>query len=247
MIALGGVSSVADPSLREHGLRALAELHEHLEPIIAARRVSPGSDLISDLVAAEYDGEPFSTEEIAATVVFVLTAGVETTERVLTSAFRHVALDADKWAALRERRGDRSALAAFAAEALRLYPPVAGVTRRANEPAELAGTELSEGATVVVLIGWANRDEERFADPERFDRDRFAEKPGRQFTAAGEILPFGAGTHHCTGSRLAQVELVHGLAKLADRAGRVEPAGELPPAQGFMLRSPPALPVVLRP
>lgn len=246
-IAIGGVSSVADPSLREKGLQALAEVQEFLTPIIAARRASPGADLISDLVTAEYDGQPLSEEEIAATVVFLLTAGVETTERVLTSMFRDLALDHAEWDALRERRDDPTALAAFAAEALRVHPPVNALTRKANETVELAGHDVAEGEKVVVLLASANRDDEHFADPQRFDRDRFAEKPDRQFTSAGEILPFGAGTHHCTGSRLAQTELVHAFGKLATRVGAIEPAvAELPRAEGFVLRSPPALPVVLR-
>lgn len=246
-IAAGGVSSVADPSLRERGFQALAEVRAFLRPIIDARRAEPGDDLVSDLVTAEYDGEPLSHEEIAATVVFLLTAGVETTERVLTSTLRQLALDPPEWEALRERRDDPVALAAFAAEALRLHPPVNGLTRRAAEPVELAGRELEPGERVMVLLVSANRDEERFADPQRFDRDRFAEHPERQFTASGEILPFGAGTHHCTGSRLAQTELVHAFAKLARRAGALEPAvAELPRPEGFVLRSPPSLPVVLR-
>ena len=247
-IAAGGVSSVADPSLREKGFQALAEVREFLAPIIAERRADPGEDLISDLVTAEYDAEPLSEEEIAATVVFLLTAGVETTERVLTSTFRRLALDPDEWGAFRERRDDAVALAAFSAEALRMHPPVNALTRLAAEPTELAGKELATGDKVVVLLASANRDEEHFEDSQRFDRDRFAEKPDRQFTSAGEILPFGAGTHHCTGSRLAQTELVHAFGKLATRVGAMEPAvPELPRAEGFVLRSPPELPVVLRP
>jgi pulcherriminic acid synthase len=125
---------------------------------------------------------------------------------------------------------------------------VNALTRLAAEPTELAGKELATGDKVVVLLASANRDEEHFEDSQRFDRDRFAEKPDRQFTSAGEILPFGAGTHHCTGSRLAETELVHAFGKLATRVGAMEPAvPELPRAEGFVLRSPPELPVVLRP
>lgn len=247
-IAAGGVSSVRDPGLRERGFRALAEVKAFLDPIIQERRASPGEDLISDLVTARYDGEPLSRDEIAATVVFLLTAGVETTERVLTSVLRHLALDPVEWSALRERRNDPSALAAFSAEALRFYPPVNGLTRRATQTVELAGREIAEGDKVIVLLVSANRDESRFPDPQRFDRDRFADKPERQFTSAGETLPFGAGTHHCTGSRLAQTELVHALGGLARRVAAIEPAVDpLPPAEGFILRCPPSLPVVLRP
>ena len=246
-IAAAGVSSVADPSLRERGFRALAEVRTFLEPIIDERRARPGTDLISTLVTADYDGEPFSHEEIAATVIFLLTAGVETTERVLTSTFRHLALDADEWEALRERRDDPVALAAFSAEALRIYPPVNGLTRKAPEPTELAGREIAAGERVVALLASANRDETHFADADRFDRDRFADNPDRQFTAAGDMLPFGAGTHHCTGSRLAETELVHAFGTFARRVAAIEPAtAELPRAEGFILRSPPSLPVVLR-
>jgi pulcherriminic acid synthase len=244
-MAAGGVTSIADPSLREAAFRARAEVEEFLVPIIEERRRSPGTDLVSDLVTAEYEGEPLPHDEIVSTVIFLLTAGVETTERVLTSVLRHLALDREEWQALRARRGDPTALAAFSAEALRVFPPVNGLTRLAREPLEIAGSAIAEGARVCVLLGSANRDEARFPDPDRFDRDRFAVKPDNQFATAGDILSFGAGGHHCTGSRLAAVEMVHALSRLLDRVEVLEPAGELPPPEGFILRSPPALPVVL--
>jgi cytochrome P450 len=84
-----------------------------------------------------------------------------------------------------------------------------------------------------------------FDEPDRFDPARFAAEAERQFTTAGRVLPFGAGRHHCAGSRLAKVEIVEALAALGRRFARIEPAGELPEAEGLMLRSPPALPVVL--
>jgi len=245
-IVAGGVSSISDPSAREDAFRARGELRAFLAPVIEERRRAPGEDLVSALVTAEYDGEPLSEEEVAANVVFLLAAGVETTERVLTSVFKRLALDPAEWDVLRSLRHDRTALVAFAAEALRFYPPVNGIMRQAAAHAEVGGEPVEPGDLLVVLLASANRDESRFPDADRFDRDRFAVRPERQFTAAGEILPFGAGAHHCTGSRLAQAELVEGLAALLDRVARIEPHGELPPAEGFMLHSPPALPVVLR-
>jgi pulcherriminic acid synthase len=246
-IAAGGVSSISNPGAREAAFKARDEVKEFLAPIIAERRVSPGNDLISQLVQAEYEGEPLPDGEISAAVVFLLTAGVETTERVLTSVFRYLVLEPEAWEEACSRRHDRTALSALAAEALRMFPPVQGLVREARGDEEVGGMLVRHGERVVPLLASGNRDEERFADPQRFDPDRFADNPTRQFGSAGEILPFGAGPHHCTGSRLAEVEMVHAFEKLFNRVERMIPAGDLPPSEGFILHSPPALPVILEP
>jgi pulcherriminic acid synthase len=246
-IANGGVASIANPAAREAAIKARDEVCEFLTPVIADRRTSPGDDLISRLVQADYDGAPLPDEEILAAVVFLLTAGVETTERVLTSTFRYLALDPEAWEEAASRRDDREPLSSFSAEALRMFPPVQGLVRQARADEEVGGVVIGTGERVVPLLSSGNRDEDVFPDPQRFDPNRFADNPGRQFTSAGEILPFGAGPHHCTGSRLGEVEMVHAFEKLFDRVGRLTPARELPPSQGFILHSPPELPVILEP
>lgn len=246
-IVKGGVSSIRNPADREDAFAARAELREYLRPIIEERREHPGRDLVSDLVQATYEGEPWTDEEIAATVVFLLAAGVETTERVLTSALRYLALHPAEWEALYAHRDDHDYLSAFSAEALRMFPPVNGTVRIAQNDVELGGERVAAGDKIVVLLVAANRDPERFPDPNRFDVSRFADHPDRQFTSAGDILPFGAGPHHCTGSRLAQTEMLHAFMRLMERVRRIEPAGDLPPGEGFMLHSPPSLPLVLYP
>jgi pulcherriminic acid synthase len=178
-------------------------------------------------------------------VAFLLTAGIETTEKVLTSTFTWLALNREEWDAIRARRDDRNALSAFSAEALRMFPPVNGLTRNPLEPVEIRGVEIAAGETLALLLVSANRDEDHFVDTHRFDRDRFINRADAQFTPTSDILPFGAGTHHCTGSRLAQTEMIHAFQKLFERVGWMEPAGELPPEEGFMLHGPPSLPVVL--
>ncbi len=246
-IANGGVASIANPALRELAIRARDEVKEFLVPIVAERRSNPGDDLISRLLQGEFDGEPLPEEEIYAAVVFLLTAGVETTERVLTSTFRYLALDPEAWDEAADRRGDRDRLCAFSAEALRIFPPVQGLVREARQDEEVGGIAIGKGEKIVPMLASGNRDEAVFADPQRFDPDRFADNPGRQFGSSGEVLPFGAGPHHCTGSRLAEVEMFHAFTKLFDRVSRMTPARELPPSQGFILHSPPELPVILEP
>lgn len=246
VIVAGGVSSISNPGAREAAFAARAEVAAFLEPIIAERRRNPGNDLVSDLVTAEYEGAPLPQEEIVATVIFLLAAGVETTERVITSTLRHLALDPPEWEWLRANHRAPEAMAAFCAEALRVYPPVNGTMRVALEDVDLDGAPVRAGDLVTCLIVSGNRDAALFPDPDRFDHDRFKGRGDIQFTGGGDILPFGAGSHHCAGSRLAQTEMAHAFTELITRVRRIEPAGELPPGEGFMLHSPPALPVVLR-
>jgi pulcherriminic acid synthase len=244
-IMKGGISSIADPSLRVAAFEALDSLREIVAPIVEERRLHPGSDMISDLATASYDGEPYPTSEIIATVAFLLTAGIETVERALTSLLRHLALDRDEWDGLVARIEDPEYVLSLSAESLRLYPPVQGTIRRATEPMELHGVTIQPDDKVIVLIASANRDEDRFDDALAFRAGRFLDNPDRQFTNAGDVLPFGAGRHHCAGSRLAGTEMVHSLQQLVRRTAWLEPQGDLPGGDGLLLRSPPSLPVVL--
>jgi pulcherriminic acid synthase len=244
-IMKGGISSIADPSLRVAAFEALDSLREIVAPIVEERRRRPGSDMISDLATASYEGEPYPTSEIIATVAFLLTAGIETVERALTSLLRHLTLDRDEWDRLVARVDDADYVLSLSAESLRLYPPVQGTIRRATEPAELHGVTVQPDDKLIVLIASANRDEERFEDATEFRAERFLDNPDRQFTNAGDVLPFGAGRHHCAGSRLAGTEMVHSLQQLVRRAAWLEPQGPLPGGDGLLLRSPPSLPVVI--
>ena len=246
-IMKGGISSIADPDLRVAGFAALDRLREIVAPVVEQRRLHPGSDMISDLATARYDGEPYPTEEIIATVAFLLTAGIETVERALTSLLRHLALDREEWERLRERIDDVDYVLGVSAESLRVFPPVQGTIRRATEPAEFHGTRVEVDDKVIVMIASANRDEARFDAASEFRAERFLDNPDRQFTNAGDVLPFGAGRHHCAGSRLAGTEMVHSLQQLVRRAAWIEPRGALPGGDGLLLRSPPSLPVVLHP
>lgn len=243
-ISAAGVSSIGHPEKRERGFEALAELGAFLEPILVERRAAPGDDLLSDLVTLTYDGQPLSDGSIRAMTAFLLTAGVETTERALSSLFKHLFSDPARWERFREVP---ELVESVSAETLRVFPPVQGLTRRAAADTELQGVAIAEGDLLVPLIASANRDADVFEDPDTFVFDRFADDAGRQFTNAGTILPFGAGRHHCAGSQLARMEMLHALTELLARVATGRFADGVPEDEGFLLRSPGRVPVVLTP
>jgi cytochrome P450 len=228
-------------------LDALAQLRALLEPIVAERRQTPGSDIVSDLATASYDGEPFPFDEIVATVAFLITAGGETTERALTSLFRHLALHPDTWREVRARREDRTFLLSLSAEALRLWGPIQGLTRGTLRPTSFHGQTIDAGERLVLMLGAANRDPRAFDEPARFDPERWVDNAERQFLAGSQVLPFGAGRHHCAGSRLAATEMVHAIREFCARVDHLEPVGELPGMEGLLLTSPQSLPVICHP
>lgn len=243
LMAAGGVSSITGDDLaRARGIAARDELFEFVRPLLHERRADPGDDLLSDLVTRELDGHRMSDEEILSFTAFLLTAGVETTDRVLSSLLCHVLEHPEVWEVLRE---DRSLLLPACAEALRVYPPVQGLTRQVLQPTEVQGRALEPGDLLVILLASGNRDEDAFDDPDTFDVRRFSDDAERQFTGAGSILSFGGGRHHCTGSALARLEMEVGVGDLLDRFTAIAPVGEVPPAQGFILRSPRTVPAVL--
>jgi cytochrome P450 len=172
-------------------------------------------------------------------------AGIETVERALTGLLRHLALDRAEWDRLCARIDDADYVLGVSAESLRLFPPVQGTIRRATETAEFHGTTVRPDDKLIVMIASANRDGQRFEGAAEFRAERFADNPDRQFTNAGDVLPFGAGRHHCAGSRLAGTEMVHSLQQLVRRTAWIEPRGPLPGGEGLLLRSPPSLHVVL--
>lgn len=244
-LAAAGVENVvADPSLREAGLAAREELRALVAPLIDARRVDPGDDLISTLCTSEYEGERLSDEEIKTLVGFLLTAGVETTDRALSSLFRQLVIDPAGYDRLTV--ADESLMVGASAEILRLEPPVQALPRITLVDTEFHGQELPEGTRVIGVIASANRDDDVFSDPDAFMIERFA-NPDREFTPAGTTLPFGAGSHHCTGSLLAKLEMVTAIRDITARFQAVVAAGDPPEPVGVMLRSPRSLPVRLIP
>jgi cytochrome P450 len=218
---------------RERGLAASQALREYFIPILAARREEPREDLISGLAQAEIDGEKLSDEEIFSFLRLLLPAGVETTYRSLGNLLFGLMSNPDQLDAV---RADRSLIPQAIEEAVRWEPPLLTITRVATRDTELAGVPIPAGSSVMPMLGSANRQEDRYPDPDRFDF----------FRQARANIGFGHGVHVCLGMHLARLEMRVALNLLFDRLPnlRLDPDGDDPHIRGQVFRSPTSLPVL---
>jgi cytochrome P450 len=217
---------------RERAIAAAEALRQYFIPILEARRAEPRDDLISRLAQAEIDGEKLADEEIFSFLRLLLPAGVETTYRSMGNLLFALLSHPDQLEAV---RADRSLIPQAIEEALRWEPPLLSMTRVAVRDTELGGERIPAGSAVMPLLGSANRDESRWADPDRFDI----------FRPAKSHISFGYGTHVCLGMHLARLETRVAL----DRALRRLAGLRLDPARpgsvhGLVFRKPTAVHVL---
>jgi len=208
-------SGIANP-LDSGVLDAMAELRAYLRPIARERRRHPVDDLISILVEAEVDGAGLSDYEIFLFVLLLMIAGNETTTNLLGNAVDALLAHPDQLARV---RADPERIPGLVEETLRYDGPVQFITRRTTREFTMHGQTLPANARVVVLLGAANRDERRFADPDRFDVGR---------DTRGHVA-FGFGAHFCLGASLARLEATAALEALVpelSRFTRVRPERE---------------------
>ena len=244
-IVAAGISNVSkDPVVHARGEAARDELFDFVTPTIESRRECPGDELLSDLCSMEYEGARLSDEEVRSFTAFLLSAGIETTDRALASLVKHLVIEEDQW---RRLKADRALVSSAITEILRYRPPVQGLVRLARQAVVIDDQVVPEGAKVMSFLASANHDPSVFADPETFDVGRFEGEERPNYTPIGPMRAFGAGEHTCTGSLLAKLEMERTLEYLLDRFDRLTFAGDVPLDAGLMLRSPASLEVVLHP
>jgi len=209
---------------------SVAEMEGYMKEVVAERRRAPGDDTVSDLVRADVDGTALTDEEIIAFLFTLLPAGFETTMYFFSMMMLRFTEQPGEFTKLRE---DRSLIPAYVEESLRKEPPAHGIMRLTTADTELGGVKIPAGAMVLVLLGSANHDESRFAEPERFDTRR---------NDAG--LAFGHGVHFCLGAPLARLEARVALEELVSRfRGFERLPGEIEWNVAFHVRGPVALPI----
>ncbi|MEU3659976.1 cytochrome P450 [Streptomyces sp. NPDC032940] len=161
--------------------------------LIEERRHDPREDILSELIAAEEEGDRLTGRELILTCVLLLVAGHETTANLILNGLLALLRDPAQLQLLRERP---ELAEAAVEEVLRYDAPAQMVTRIAREPFTLGEHEVAAGQPLLLLLAAANRDPLQHRDADRFDITRG--DPGH--------LGFAAGPHFCLGSVLARME-----------------------------------------
>lgn len=204
--------------------QAAAEFAAYVQDLAEQRKANPGSDLISDLVRVEEQGEKLNVQELIATCVLLLNAGHEASvngfgngmvallER--TEQFKLMKSDPDKFAA--------TAVEEF----LRFDAPLHLFERTATADTEIGGVAIKEGQKIAALLGSANRDEAHFKVASEMDITR----------DPNPHIGFGAGIHFCLGGPLARLEMGIALPKLIKAFPEMQLAAEPIRRPTFVLR-----------
>ncbi len=199
-------------AVEDAAVAATEEFVAFLRGYVDQRRKEPRDDLISHLIAAEAAGQKLSEDELIAGTIQLLNAGHEATVHSIGNAVKAI-LESEK--APGALFSSEESTSATAEEALRFDPPLHFFDRYALEDVEVEGIRLRKGEKIGLLLAAANRDPERWKNPDRFD-------PGRP------LLPhvaFGAGIHFCIGAPLARLEMQVALPILFARLSRLRLAG----------------------
>jgi cytochrome P450 len=197
--------NIADQSRYERARKGLVELADYFRALIRDFASRPGDNLISALVAASKD-DRLSDDELVSTCTLLLFAGHETTTGLIANGSLALLENPDE---LDRLRRDPSLAATAVEEVLRYEGPAKLAVRRAGADVELRGKRIRAGARVMLVQTAANRDPERFPEPDRLDLSR-ADNPH---------LAFAQGLHFCLGATLARVEAHVAFVALAKLPG----------------------------
>lgn len=181
------------PVVWERLAGVFAEVKAYLKSLIAERRQHPGNDLLTKMVQAEENGDMLSEDEIVIATNFLLFAGHETTANLIGVGMYHLMQNPEQLAQL---RAHLSKIPIAVEELLRYVSPVHTLARRTTQDVTIRGVTIPKASSIYLLIGSANRDPEKFTDPEKLDINR----------PAMRSLGFGYGIHYCIGAALARME-----------------------------------------
>src|SRR5881296_3476921 len=214
--------------------KSTEEMMDYFRDAVRRQRTHPREGLIHSFLTAEIEGDRLSEEEVVANTIVTMVGGQETTTNLigngLLALFRHP----DQ---LERLRADLSLVPSAVEELLRYEAPSQQTTRIAPEDIELGGKLIRKGQSVIAVMGAANRDPQRFPDPDRLDITR----------ADNRHVAFGWAGHFCFGAPLARIEGQVVLDTMLRRLPELhlEP-GPLGWRQNLGLRGLTALPVAFR-
>ena len=205
-----------NPDALEPATLAFIGYTEYAYGVIADRTQNPKDDLMSVLCHAEVDGDRLDHQAIIDESLLILIGGDETTRHVISGGAYQLLANRDQWDRL---QGDRELLPSALEEMLRWVSPIKNMNRTATTDVVINGQQIRSGDNVLLLYPSANRDEDVFEDPFRFDVGR----------TPNDHVAFGFGTHFCLGNSLARLELKVMFEELLDRLPDLELVGSEEP------------------
>jgi cytochrome P450 len=174
-------------------LKAVANLTEYFQNAMHEQREHPREGLIYSLMTAEIDGDRLSDEEVIANCIVTMVGGQETTTNLIGNGLLTLLRNPTEMERL---RNDYSLVPSAVEEMLRYESPSQHTARMCPSDREMGGKLIPKRQAVIAIMAAANRDPERFPEPDRFDITR---KDNRH-------LAFGYAAHYCFGAPLARVE-----------------------------------------
>ncbi|TXS07445.1 cytochrome P450 [Streptomyces sp. col6] len=214
-----------DPARPAATREAVAAMLGFFTELLADKRRRPADDLLSDLIGVREASDALGDDELMSLAFLLLLAGFENTVHLLGNAVLALLRHPRQLALVREN----PALLPGAVEELARFdgPALLAIRRFATEDLVLGGVTVGAGQTVLLSLAAANRDPERFEDPDRLDIGR---------TATGH-LALGLGIHYCLGATLARTETEIALATLFARLPDLRVAADVEPRRRPSLRS----------
>ncbi|WP_220091186.1 cytochrome P450 [Paenibacillus sp. MDMC362] len=204
-----------EDSVKKSLTTAHTQILSYFLNLIRSRRQNPAQDVISRLIQAEKDGVRLSDQEIALNCFVLLMGGNETTKYAAAGGLIAFIRHPTEWERLLQ---DPTLLSSAIEEILRWTTPNVHVMRVATKDIQIRDQTIYSGQAVTLWTTSANRDEEVFPSPYKFDIGR---SPNRHLT-------FGAGPHHCFGAGLARLELKLLFGEILNRRYLAE-VHEVPP------------------
>jgi pimeloyl-[acyl-carrier protein] synthase len=174
-------------------VQSLQDMKVYLTDRMRELRKRPNGGLIYSLMAADTDGQRLTDDEVIASAIVTIIGGHETTTNLLGSGYLTLLRNPNS---LDQLRGHPEIVPSAVEELLRYESPVQHTARVAPTDMELAGKSIAKGVKVIAVLAAANRDPNRFPDPDRLD---FSRPDNRH-------LAFGWAAHFCFGAPLARME-----------------------------------------
>jgi len=182
-----------NPGRTARVLKSVEDMSEYFRAAMHEQSETPRDGLIHAMMTAEVDGARLTPEEIIANLIVTMVGGQETTTNLIGNGILTLLRNPQELELLRK---DPSVLTSGVEELLRYESPSQHTARIAPEDVEMGGQLIRKGQAVIAVMAAANRDPDRFPDPDRLDLQR---KDNRH-------VAFGWAAHFCFGAPLARLE-----------------------------------------